>query len=370
MRDFDKASLAATAALGLLLAACYDREARVRAGEAPTPSADAGASGAGGPPGEPTSMGGAAGTPAASDAGSGGNAAGAGAEPTAPTYPGYTLVIDEHFDVPLDLNSDPIWTWSDGGWATEVRFVEDAISFGGGTMTITTSRGTAPANHSFAENTELPTRALVSGELRTKFNNFRYGRYEARIRTLRPGVAPSGHMLLSSLVLSRTPKLEQWREISLDVTFDGPFGVIAALIYGDGQTFADTMKTSRGVGLESGGDIAMFHDYTLVWSAGSVRWFIDDVLVHSYEAPVTTGPQAPPIPDASTKIMLNAWVSINPFAAGGPGSDWFPFTTEYDYVRFYKEDGEQYPCGPTPSCLPAEDLNLSKNNPKETDTQG
>ena len=41
----------------------------------------------------------------------------------------------------------------------------------------------------------------------------------------------------------------------------------------------------------------------------------------------------------------------------------YPFTGEYDWFRFYKWDqDDKYPC----ACLPADDKDLSANNPKET----
>src|SRR5919109_788665 len=33
---------------------------------------------------------------------------------TYPTHPGFTLALVEDFDQPLDLDNDPIWTYSDG----------------------------------------------------------------------------------------------------------------------------------------------------------------------------------------------------------------------------------------------------------------
>ena len=46
-----------------------------------------------------------------------------------PEYPGFTLALVEEFDQPLDLDRDPIWTWSDGGLPEGgVRFFKDAIT--------------------------------------------------------------------------------------------------------------------------------------------------------------------------------------------------------------------------------------------------
>ena len=58
-----------------------------------------------------------------------------------PSYPGFTLALVEEFDSPLDLDSDPIWTWSDGGlFEGDVRFVKQQIRFEDGKMKITATQ--------------------------------------------------------------------------------------------------------------------------------------------------------------------------------------------------------------------------------------
>ena len=60
---------------------------------------------------------------------------------TYPSYPGFTLALVEEFDSPLDLDSDPIWTWSDGGlFEGDVRFVKQQIRFEDGKMKITATQ--------------------------------------------------------------------------------------------------------------------------------------------------------------------------------------------------------------------------------------
>jgi hypothetical protein len=44
----------------------------------------------------------------------------------------------------------------------------------------------------------------------------------------------------------------------------------------------------------------------------------------------------------------------------------YPLTSVYEYFRFYKQNGETYPCTNTPSCLAAADTAFSKNNVNET----
>ena len=54
---------------------------------------------------------------------------------TYPTYEGFTLWFAEEFEEALDLDADPIWTWSDGRLSEGiVRFVKDNIKFDDGKM--------------------------------------------------------------------------------------------------------------------------------------------------------------------------------------------------------------------------------------------
>jgi hypothetical protein len=95
-----------------------------------------------------------------------------------PTYPGFTLYLVEEFNAPIDLDADPYWTWGDGtindGLA---RFGEEAITFSDGKMKITVSEGDTPAGYSVVKGGDVPARTLKSGEMRSKYNMFRWGRY-------------------------------------------------------------------------------------------------------------------------------------------------------------------------------------------------
>lgn len=312
------------------------------------------------------------------------NDAGTGGEvpvvmnPVAPTYPGYELVLEEHFDAPLDLNGDAIWTWSDGGTrGGQVRYIEENISFRDGVMRILTSQpDTAiPASQSFAENTpELKSMAITSGELRTKFNNYRYGRYEARIKAPIPvpDARNQGNFVTQFLV-SRTPLQEDYRQITFDLFGGRPDGLLTNVVNAPGidsnesnKNYAVTHDLAPGFDTGEG-----FHTYAFVWKADSIAWYIDDALMAVRNYPLDN-PGGPPVPEKSAKIALNTWVFNESYAFGGIDghANHYPFTTEVDFIRFYKEDGEIYPCDAPPACLPPEDLNASKNNPKETDTEG
>ena len=90
-------------------------------------------------------------------------------------------------DEPINLDTDPIWTWSDGGPPEgQARFNKSQISFTGGQMIITAVAQNVAPSVSYAEpdmgkTTGTPGgRTVLSGEFRTKYNNYRYGRYEVK----------------------------------------------------------------------------------------------------------------------------------------------------------------------------------------------
>ena len=320
--------------------------------------------------------GGSAGTPAA------GGTAGTGAGDPAPVIPGYTNVINENFDTPINLDTDPVWTWSDGGLDEgQVRFTKESITFEGGKMKITTSKpaGGVPASPSFAENTggvNLKAFPLASGEFRTKHNNYRYGRYEARMKAPTPAPGnPAAGNFINTLFIFRTPKIEDWRELDIEVIGGGAGQLMTNIVHGNGvSAYGDTQN--KAIQTPPAGNLVVpqgfetmsaFHDYAFEWDSTGVKWFVDGQQVRMEAAGGT-----PPIPDKPAKIMMSMWVFNASYDFGGLDGEAnvYPFTAEYEYFRFYKKDGETFPCNPTPTCIAAEDKNKSKNNLTEQDTEG
>jgi hypothetical protein len=293
---------------------------------------------------------------------------------TYPKYPGFTLALAEEFDQPLDLDRDPIWTWSDGGLTEgRVRFVKDAITFQDGKMIITARAQPIGLSPSYAEPVlngdrgEVSAKPVRSGELRTKFNNFRYGRYEAR---LKPPV--SNGNFISTLFVFRTPKFENWREIDIELTADRPGGVVTNLIFAENtggwhegiQEFADRFPSGPGaMGLPAGFNHQTgFHTYAFEWVRDRITWYVDGIPIR-----VKTAGGGKPIPERSAKIIMNLWIFDLVGGFGGdPTRNQYPMAAAYEWFRFYKWDQEaMYPCANPPGCLPGEDTNKSKNNPDD-----
>jgi hypothetical protein len=292
-----------------------------------------------------------------------------------PTRPGYNLYLAEEFEQPIDLDNDPNWTWSDGGLAEgQVRFIESQITFGGGNLLITTAKIPQPTGMSYAENMTIGPKPLSSGEFRTKYNNYRYGWYEARYK---PPTDTTGNFI-STLFTFRTPKTIAWREIDNELTANGP-NILGTDVYWQNNggnfscDFADQLNVTLGgiTNLQSD-----FHIYAFEWTPTAINWYVDDMTrpVRTKTAtdivencPGSTFTVA--IPELSAKILMNLWIfaAANGYGGNDPAKNTYPMTATYDYFRFYKAaTGEStYPCSPTPGCIAHSDIILSKNNPND-----
>jgi hypothetical protein len=283
-------------------------------------------------------------------------------------YAGYTLALAEEFDQAIDLDNDPIWTWSDGGPAeAQSRFQKKGITFANGTMMITATAETVPSSTSYAEPNQNQTTGTVhqcavsSGELRTKYNNYRYGRYEVKLTapTENPGGADGNY--LSTLFVFRTPKWQEWNEIDIELEANIKTSVAWNMVNAQGRTGYPADKADAGSGMMPAGfKITDAHTYAFEWTSSKVVWYMDGTMIHSDSG------GAAAVPTKSAKIMMNLWVFASAAAFGNPANNKYPFKSSYDYFRFYKWSQETtYPVA-DPKTLPTDDTDFSKNNSKET----
>jgi beta-glucanase (GH16 family) len=273
----------------------------------------------------------------------------------------------EEFDEPIDLDRDMIWTWSDGGLSEgDVRFVKDQIKFSDGKMMIEVKHndGKTPTQScSHAEVGTVSYKPLLSGEMRTKYNMFRYGRYEASIKAPTPNShrPDSSGNYISTVFVYRDAKYTHWREIDVEITADDPHSVTSNMLNADhlsGWQPGIQLSTHghfRDINTRTG-----FHTYAFEWLPDSIRWFIDGKQTREQKQGHLR------IPDMSGKIMMNLWIFRGGgFGGGGYHNNQYPMHSEYDWFRFYKWDNEQhYPCGPDGACLTDKDKKiLASNNP-------
>jgi len=284
-----------------------------------------------------------------------------------PTYNGFTLFLAEEFNEPLDLDKDPIWTWSDGGLTEgQTRFVKEQVKFEGGKMKLVVepNHGIPVQKCSRASSMEYWDMPLVSGELRSRHNWFRYGRYEARLKTPSPksGNPKVNGNYISTMFLYRDANVHHWREIDFEITGDTPHSVTTNLLYANHRaTWTPRIQHSVHLSVRDS-TREDFHTYAIEWLPHRVTWFIDGKKVRE----VKKGHHIP-IPDMSGKVMMNLWIFGEHAYFGGRQihNNEYPMHSEYDWFRFYKWDGDsQYPCdGLSTSCLSQEDTYLSGNNP-------
>ncbi len=297
---------------------------------------------------------------------------------TYPTYAGYTLALVEDFPTAVNLDTDPVFTWSDGiPNDSQTNFAEENITFANGRMILTAQSKCAPASNnttcyaprtSFAESysdepipRSRPGTGVTSGEFRTKYNNYRYGRYEVKY------TAPSTTMgnFLSTMFVFRTPTNLAWNEVDNELEPNQ-----------GGKQNLNTVNAPQGAKGYPGGDaqsipiaglnIATEHIYAFNWTAAGITWYVDNKPTAVY---THTPAQMPPIPNLSAKIMMNLWVFHDNSAFGDPTKNVYPMTSSYDYFHFYKLNGETYPCSPTPTCLSKTNNDYTaaaQNNPNET----
>jgi len=283
-----------------------------------------------------------------------------------PQHPGFTLMLVEEFEEPIDLDTDPIWTWSDGGLIEgQIRFVKDNIVFRDGKMCVEVRDEPAinPQLCSAAEVADIPAKKMTSGEMRTRYNMFRYGRYEARMKA--PSVQPHNTKVngnyVSTMFVYRDAKYKHWREIDFEITGDDTGTVTTNVLSAD-----NTVQWRAGIQESvhhtmSFNDRDEFHDYAFEWTPHKITWYIDGKMIREYSG----GPVK--IPDMSGKIMMNMWMFDDRALFGGPEiqNNRYPMHNEYEWFRFYKWNGDnQYPCpGMGASCLTPDDKYLAKNNP-------
>jgi beta-glucanase (GH16 family) len=291
-----------------------------------------------------------------------------------PTYPGVKLRLVEDFDSPLDLDTDEIWTYSDGfSDQAQARFIKSAITFANGSAQITMNKppGGAPPGPTYAECTAAAfpapfnaTPAQTSGELRTKYNNFKYGYYEFRIK---PPVNTTGNFIAAAFTF-RTPKWQDWRELDIELQAANKSKAVPTnVIVGENQGgWSPGISDALDV-MVSFDTQADFHTYGFDWEPNVVNFYIDRATNPTPVRVYATGSKLP-IPNKSGKIMMNFWLFTSSALGGGdPANNQYPMTMQVDYVRFYQSDQEPfYPCTPTPACLSdathREDLDYSKNN--------
>jgi endo-1,3-1,4-beta-glycanase ExoK len=296
------------------------------------------------------------------------------ADCTYPVYPGFTLNLVEEFDEPIDLVNDPNWTYSDGfGDNRYTRYKKEALSFADGKLILTiTAPGVPNAGYPTYAEGELNnypavvtgTTTCLGGEFRSKYNNWHYGRFEARMKA--PSINADGNFI-NAFFTFRTPKWLRWEEHTFEVTHANASTYVGTnIVWGNnapayGNTSNSYISKPVPSLADSGTIFDDFHTYAFEILPTKLNWYADGDLIRT-----ETG-AAVRLPEMSMKIMINHWVfPSSGWGGGNPANNVYPMHSEVDWIRLYKYDaGDMYPCSPTPNCLPVEDRAYAKNNAED-----
>jgi endo-1,3-1,4-beta-glycanase ExoK len=297
-----------------------------------------------------------------------------------PTYPGFNLTLVEEFDDALDLNNDPIWTWSDHGDGT-VRFTQEQITFKDGKMVITVDRvenreDIKTENCTMARTGTRPRDQwdqLYSGEMRTKYNQFRYGRYEVSMKapSVKPGDTTTNGNYIATMLTSKEANDLQLRKIDIEVTGNSPGSVGTYALWANGQR----SSSGENWAAQDRKDVPdlnareSFNTYAFEWLPNNITWYLNGEYFRHYDhySATDAGFNVREIPELAGKILMNLFVYTGT-GYGGPELDnnEYPFSVEYEWFRYYRWDQDfHYPCEDlhNPSCLTPTDLHKYANNP-------
>jgi beta-glucanase (GH16 family) len=236
-----------------------------------------------------------------------------------------TLIwADEFTGTSLDLTKWSIQT-GDGcqegicGWGNnELQYYQAS--------NITVSNGQL---HITAKKERVQSKAYTSGRIRTIHKgDWTYGRFETRMKL--PGgngLWPAFWMLPTDEVYGGWP---QSGEIDImEFVAAQPDHVLGTIHYGD--PYPNNKNQGANFYLNSGVFPDAFHDFAIEWEAGTIRWFVDDILYLTKTAQ-DLAPYNWPF-DQRFHFLINLAVGGN---LGGPvDNSIFPKTLDAEYVRVY-----------------------------------
>jgi len=168
---------------------------------------------------------------------------------------------------------------------------------------------------------------------------------------------------VSTMFAYRDAKFKHWREIDIEVTGDDVSSVTMNVLNAENTTrWSPGIQSSQkfhGDGLNLREE---FNTLAFKWLPTGITWYFNGQEVGHHAAESSL-----PIPDLSTKIMMNLWIFGPSYAFGGEEGEnnRYPMRSEYEWFRFYKWDGDAaYPCADmSTTCLTDDDWYLSGNNP-------
>jgi len=262
-------------------------------------------------------------------------------------YEGYSLVVDERFDV----FDDTIWEKGDGAVGSEsiCRFQPQGVQVMDGSLHLIIKQEPIAAGWSNNHNMEKDSYQFSCGEVRSRENKkIRYGRFETRMKAPRRETA-SGY-ISSLFTYTNEGEPREWEEIDVELEGGRPDKFQANLIYGiDASAWWDTRQWGAWEDKIEIAPVDEWRVYAIEWTPTEIKWFVDGVLTKTLSEamlacnPACIAPQVKPtpIPDNLTQLMMNFWIpndEIEDVFGGNKKANKYPMKTQYDWVRIYQLD--------------------------------
>ena len=294
-----------------------------------------------------------------------------------PLIPGFNLEIAEDFTTANwaaglkwganYTSNDPVWEPSDGGFGgNRVRFHPDNITFKGDAMVFRIDNTPQPASfsHSEGDNCEAdgvtknlqfctasnpnggakfaPPADFKGAEVRTRNNDFRFGRYEVNIDPPDRGPGPgTADGFIAAMFTWFTPRDFHWRENDVEVLGSKTNTYLTNIFFTNKQpSWADVIESSnQNTAVPGAYDPRQPHTYAVEWLPKSVKWFVDGQLVRTYGEGGTTKAGVE-ISQMSTKIVMNFWLMAGGAVGGAGAANVYPLETKFDNFRYYRWDND------------------------------
>lgn len=270
-------------------------------------------------------------------------------------YPGFTLQLDERFDT---FNTE-IWRKGDGAVGNEsaCRFLDQGVQVKKGILTLLIQEEEIAAGWSDDHQKMKKPYSYSCGELRTLESTYGHGRIELRMKAPAREIA-SGYILslftyTNGFENTDLPiKEREWEEIDIELEGGRPDKFQANLIYGvNTWEWHRTREYGAWEDKIVVGPVDEWRVFALEWVPDRISWYVDGEHFKTLSQddidcqPECVGPQVypAPIPDNLAYIMMNFWIPndfIQDNFGGNKQSNRYPMRAEYDWIRYYRYDGE------------------------------
>ena len=292
-----------------------------------------------------------------------------------PKYAGFNLELVEDWksaDWPDGLSwdenhdsNDTVWEPSDGGFPENlVRYQPEGIHFQDDQLVLRIEEKPVPNSPSWSEGKNFTDRdysdaigdkPLMGGEIRTRECNYRYGRYEMRMKP--PGRGDETGCatgFLATMFTYYTPRNLYWRDLDIEVEGNRRNSFMTNIFYAnDASEWAEEYESPCRGSDDYHGQIPAdydprdWHEYAIEWLPDKITWLLDGKPVRSYQSGDKEGVLVGAL---SSAIVFNFWVfGFGDLIGGDPSGNRYPIENRYEWFRFYRwdQDGDKdtYPEG-------------------------